>query len=128
MKKTQIVAEMAEKTGLNKTQSEAALVAFLETISDALGGEYHNGRVSATVLPFTCIFHNLHEEFIIQMNTPSRDLQPSIVAFMLEIIKCAEVHSYSRIDQHSMEKRRIDSYPLIRTDFGKRQVLFSCSH
>lgn len=37
MKKTQIVAEMAEKTGLNKTQSEAALVAFLETISDALG-------------------------------------------------------------------------------------------
>lgn len=39
MKKTQIVAEMAEKTGLNKTQSEAALVAFLETVSDALGGK-----------------------------------------------------------------------------------------
>ena len=30
---------MAEKAGLNKTQAEAALVAFMETVIDTVAGE-----------------------------------------------------------------------------------------
>ncbi|CAN0000728.1 unnamed protein product, partial [Laminaria digitata] len=35
-RKPQVVAEMAERAGLNKTQAEAALVAFMETVMDTV--------------------------------------------------------------------------------------------
>jgi nucleoid DNA-binding protein len=44
MKKPEFIAEMAEKSGLTKTQADAALAAFLETVADAVVGE-------STVIP-----------------------------------------------------------------------------
>lgn len=37
MNKTELVVAMAEKTGLSKKESEVALKAFIETVTDSLG-------------------------------------------------------------------------------------------
>lgn len=40
MRKPQVVAEIMERAGLNKTQAEAALVAFTETVVDCVSGRF----------------------------------------------------------------------------------------
>ena len=40
VRKPQVVAEIMERAGLNKSQAEAALVAFTETIVDCVSGKF----------------------------------------------------------------------------------------
>lgn len=48
-----MVSEIAERAGLNKTQSEAALVAFMETVVDAVAGTTAS-RVLTTMWAYSC--------------------------------------------------------------------------
>jgi nucleoid DNA-binding protein len=55
MKKPEFVAEMAEKSGLTKTQADAALAAFLEVVTDAVVGKFFD--LQYTLWKWVCATH-----------------------------------------------------------------------
>lgn len=56
LRKAQCVAEIAEKSGLNKTQAEAALAAFTEVVMDGVSGECCKTRKQQTTFVRVNIF------------------------------------------------------------------------
>ena len=76
MNKTELVAEIAEKAGLSKKDSEAAVRAFIDAVSESLKKETRYSWLASVLLKFPRDLHVPAE--ILRPARPLRSLRPEL--------------------------------------------------